>query len=182
MAACGRLTCTCLASSVAGQVRKLLVLVLLLIAVHGNRVLGQEKSNTLSPVESYKAATAPFMATRSQPDDLTDADNIALSIGATQAAHDCLALSGDTSRFVDNAKELFALAQLCIFGQQFEPARAAVVSYLALPQPPQREQALLLLIRAFLGLNAPDSAAPQIHSLLDDYAYGFHSLGDRSGY
>ena len=65
------------------------------------------------------------------------------------------------------------LAQLCIFGQQFEPACTDLVNYLALPQPPQREQALLLLVRAFLGLRAPDSAEPQIDSLLHGYPYYF---------
>ncbi len=149
------------------------MLVILLLAICQNRVLGQEKPNLLplSPTESYKSALAPFKATRNQPDDLTDADKVALGIGMARAAHDCLALSSNTTSFSENATELFALAQLCIFGQQFEPARADVVNYLALPQPPQREQALLLLVRAFLGLRAPDSAEAQIDSLLRDYPY-----------
>jgi hypothetical protein len=111
------------------------------------------------------------MATRSQADDLTDADKYALSIGIAQASRDCLALSSDISVFAGNAKELFAMGQLCIFGQQFEPARAALVGYLALPQPPQKEQALLLLVRAFLGLKSPGSADAQVDSLLSDYPY-----------
>jgi hypothetical protein len=114
---------------------------------------------------------APFAATRSQPDDLTDADKVALGIGIARAAHDCTALSNNTARLSEDATELFALGQLCIFGQQFEPARVALVHYLAVPQPLQREQALILLVRAFLGLNAPDSAEPQIQSLLHDYPY-----------
>lgn len=61
--------------------------------------------------------------------------------------------------------------QLCIFGQQFGPARAALVDYLALPQPPKRQQALVLLVRAFLGLNQPDSAEAQVSSLLRNYSY-----------
>lgn len=144
---------------------------LLLLLVGWNRALGQDQLAPLSPSESYKTAFAPFAATRSQADDLTDADRIALGIGMERAAHDCLALSGDISRFSENGAELFALGQLCIFGQQFEPARVALVRYLGLPQPPQREQALILLIRAFIGLNAPDSAEPQIQSLLRDYPY-----------
>jgi len=132
---------------------------------------GQENSKPLSPSESYKSALAPFTQTRSQSNDLTDADRFALAIGIAQASRDCLVLSSDVSSFANDAKELFALGQLCIFGQQFEPARAALVEYLGLPQPPQREQALSLLVRAFLGLNVPASAEAQVRSLLRDYPY-----------
>jgi len=173
MMACARVTSPWSDASPMRQASGALVSVLLLLAICQNRVLGQEKSNplSLSPTESYKVALAPFTATRNQPDDLTDADKLALGIGMARAAHDCLALSSNTTSFSENATELFALAQLCIFGQQFEPARADLVNYLALPQPPQREQALILLVHAFLGLRAPDSAEPQIDSLLHDYPY-----------
>jgi hypothetical protein len=134
-------------------------------------LLGQGSSKPLSPTESYKAALAPFTETRSQANDLTDADKFALGIGIAQASRDCLALSSNVSSFVSDAKELFALGQLCIFGQQFEPARAAFVNYLSVPQPPQREQALVLLVRAYLGLKEPGSAEPHVNSLLRDYPY-----------
>jgi hypothetical protein len=141
----------------------------LLLGVH--RLSGQEDSRPLSPTEAYKAALAPFTETRGQANDLTEADKFALGIGMVQASRDCLALSSDVSSFAGNSRELFALGQLCIFGQQFEPARAALVDYLALPQPPQREQALLLLVRVFLGLKEPGSAEAQVNSLLRDYPY-----------
>ena len=148
------------------------------LSVHG--ILGQENSKPPSPTEAYKAALAPFTATKSQANDLTDADKYALGIGIAQASHDCLALSSDVSSLAGNANELFGLGQLCIFGQQFEPARAALVDYLALPRPPQREQALVLLVRAFLGLDSPVSAEAQVDSLLRDYTYdaSIHSAID----
>jgi hypothetical protein len=142
-----------------------------LFSIGAHLLPGQEGANNLSPTESYKAALAPFTETRSQANDLTDADKLALGIGIAQASRDCLALSSNLSALAGNAKELFALGQLCIFGQQFEPARAALVSYLALPQPPQREQALLLLVRAFLGLKEPDNAEAQVSSLVSGYPY-----------
>jgi hypothetical protein len=142
---------------------------LLLAAVH--RLPGQQSSKPLSPSEAYKAALEPFTETRSQANDLTDADKFALGIGIAQASRVCLDPSSDLSAFSSDAKELFSLGQLCIFGQQFEPARAALVNYLSLPQPPQREQALLLLVRAFLGLKVPASAEAQVESLLRDYPY-----------
>jgi class 3 adenylate cyclase len=153
------------------KMRELAVLVSFFLFIGAHLLLGQESSRPLSPTEAYKAALAPFTATRSQANDLTDADKYALGIGIAQASRDCLALSSDISVFAGNDKELFALGQLCIFGQQFEPARAALVDYLALPKPPQREQALLLLVRAFLGLKSPGSADAQVDSLLSDYPY-----------
>jgi len=143
----------------------------LMVAVFGVQGLTQEKPKDLSPSEAYKAAIAPFNAARSQANDLTDADKLALGIGMTQASRDCLALSTNTSALATDAKELFALGQLCIFGQQFEAARGTLVEYLALPQPPERKQALQLLVRALLGLRDPGSAEPQVRSLLRDYPY-----------
>lgn len=153
------------------KTRALAALVGIFLVMSLPHLLGQENSRPLSPTESYKAALAPYTETRSQANDLTDADKFALGIGIAQASRDCRALSSDVSYFASKAKELFALGQLCIFGQQFEPARAALVDYLALPQPPQREQALSLLVRAFLGLKEPGSAEPQVRSMLRDYPY-----------
>jgi hypothetical protein len=131
----------------------------------------QEVSTPLSPSEAYKAAFAPFNAAKAQPDDLTDADKLALGIGVAKAAHDCLSLSADPSKFAADAKELLALGELCIFGQQYEAARATLVNYLALPQPPERKLALVLLVRALLGLGNPHQAALELGTLLNDFPY-----------
>ncbi len=153
------------------KIRKLAAFASFFLLMGARLLSGQDNSRPLSPTEAYKAALAPFTETRGQANDLTDADKYALSIGIAQASRDCLALSADISAFAGNGKELFGLGQLCIFGQQFEPARAALVDYLALPKPPQREQALLLLVRAFLALDSPVSAESQVDSLLSDYPY-----------
>jgi hypothetical protein len=87
------------------------------------------------------------------------------------SSRDCLAISADPATFATNEPELIALSQLCIFGQKYEPARSTLVTYLGLPNPAQRKLALVLLVRAFLGLNQPDSAEPQVRSLLRDYPY-----------
>lgn len=131
----------------------------------------QENSVSLSPSEAYKAAMSPFNAAKAQPDDLTDADKFALGIGMAQASHDCIALSADMSGFATDEKELIALSELCLFGRQYEPARATLVKYLALPEPPERKLALVLLVRALLGLGEPDGAYLQVSSLLHDYPY-----------
>jgi hypothetical protein len=157
----------CLSRPPAG-IHRATCLLAILLAFAGNQAPAQD---ALSPTEAYKAALLPFAATRSQANDLTDADKIALGIGMNQAARDCLALTAHPSAFTSDEKQLFALGQLCLFGQQFEPARVTLVQYLALPKPPQREQALVFLAQAFLGLKQPDNAKAQVDSLLRDYTY-----------
>jgi hypothetical protein len=143
----------------------------LLLALMCGRSLAQESAKPLSPSEAYKAAFAPFQASRTQPDDLTDADKFALQIGIARASHDCRALSSDTSSLDADEKELLALGNLCLFGQDYGPARAALTKYLALPQPPERKRAMVLLVQALLGLNDPGSAELVVRSLLKDFPY-----------
>ena len=122
----------------------------------------------------------PFNQARAQNNDLTDADRLALSLGMTRASKDCLSLAATPQSFANNPDQHLSLGRLCLFGQQFEAARAALVDYLALPSPPQRENALILLSRAFIGLNNPDTAGVQVLSLLRDYPYDaqIHLAGD----
>lgn len=131
----------------------------------------QEDTKFLSPSEAYKAALLPLKAARAQQNDLTEADKFALGVGIGMASRACLALSADVSALATNAKELLSLGELCLFGQQFEPARASLTKYLVVPDALDKRQALILLARAHLGLNQPASAAAEIKSLLSDYPY-----------
>jgi hypothetical protein len=133
----------------------------------------QQAGSQLSPSEALQAAMDPFNQARGQNNDLTDADKLALSLGMTRAAHDCQALTADPKDFARDAAQELALGRLCLFGQQFEPARAALAEYLVLPAPPEREAALVLLARAFLGLKEQNSAYAQVLSLLHDYHYPY---------
>ncbi len=125
----------------------------------------------LPPSEAYESALAPFNAARAQADDLTMADGVALGVGIAHASRDCFALTGRQDEYAKNAPDLLALARLCIFGQQYEPARAAAVAYIGLTKPKDHELPLLLLVRSFLGLHSPGSAALQVQSLLRDFPY-----------
>jgi hypothetical protein len=153
------------------SVRNTAFLLSLFFALTGDSGWAQKASTKLSPSEAYKAAMAPLNAARAQPGDLTDADKFALGIGMANALRSCLALSADSSAFATDPKELLALSELCIFGQQYEPARVTLEKYLALPQPLERKLALVLLVRALLGLNEPNSAEAEVRSLLRDYPY-----------
>jgi hypothetical protein len=148
-----------------------LVFVALLAVLTCLSSLAQEDPTVLSPSEAYKAALAPLKAARTQPNDLTDADQFALAIGVAQASRDCHTLTSKTSPVDADQKELIALGELCIFGQAFEPARATLVKYLSLPQPPEKKLAMLLLVRASLGLNEPAPAERVVRSLLHDFPY-----------
>ena len=147
------------------------VLVHFLLALICGRGLAKENGKPLSPSEAYKAALAPFQAARAQPDDLTDADRFALQIGIARASRDCRALSSNASSLKADDKELIALGELCLFGQEYAPARAALTKYLSLPQPPERKRAMVLLVRALLGLNDQGSAELVVRSLLHDFPY-----------
>jgi hypothetical protein len=127
-----------------GNMRVVLVFILS-IALAGRIALAQASPPALSPSEAYKAALVPFNAAKAQPDDLTDADRFALQDGMALASRDCLAISANPSAFATNENELIALSQLCIFGQQYEPARSTLVAYLGLPTPTQRKLAVVLL-------------------------------------
>ncbi len=124
---------------------------LLVLGLFAWGALAQQPAQ-MPPSEELKAATAPFEAARAQPDDLTDADRLALRVGVSRSAQACLALQPSLASLSSQSDELLAFSRLCIFGQQFEPARQGAVQYLTLPATPKREMALLLLVQAFLGL------------------------------
>jgi hypothetical protein len=122
---------------------------------------------TMSPSDAYLYAMQPFANARAAPDDLTDADKWALGIGIARAKQQCEALSKQTLQDED----LLAFGKLCIFGQDFDPARRSLINYLALPQAKSPELGRLLLTRAFLGLHSIASAESQLESLLSLYPY-----------
>jgi len=125
----------------------------------------------LPPSEELKAATAPLLAARAQPDDMTQADLFAFNVGIAHASRACHALEPTQQALTKTPDELLEFASLCSFGQQWESARHAAQLYLELPAPAEREKALLLLGQAFLGLNDPVDAAAQIITSERDYPY-----------
>jgi hypothetical protein len=121
----------------------------------------------MSPPEAYLYAMQPFSNARSAPDDLTDADKWALSIGIARAKQQCEPLSKQKLQ----GEDLLALGKLCVFGQDFQPARTALINYLALPDAKSPELGRLLLIRTFIGLKTIAAAESEIESLLSGSAY-----------
>jgi hypothetical protein len=130
-----------------------------------------DTATQLPPSEELKAAVQPLTATRAQPDDLTQADLLAYTVGVGRAGQACLRLQPGMEDLASKPDELLSLARLCIYGLQYQPGQKAVLRYLKLPTPPDRETALLLLTKAFLGLNDPINAAVQILNIERDYPY-----------
>lgn len=121
----------------------------------------------MSPADAYLYAMQPFDNARNGVDDLTDADQWALGIGIARAKQQCDLLAKQNIR----GESLLSLGKLCIFGQDFMPARDALVDYLEMPKTQSAETAHLLLARAFLGLHQIDAAESQMDSLLALYPY-----------
>lgn len=121
----------------------------------------------MSPSEAYLYAMQPFNNARNAPDDLTDADKWALHIGIARANEQCEVLKIQKLQ----GEDLLELGKLCIFGQDFEPARHVLINYLATPQIKSPEIGNLFLVRAFLGLRSVTSAEGQIETLLSSFPY-----------
>jgi hypothetical protein len=121
----------------------------------------------MTPADAWVYAMEPFNNARSAPDDLTDADKWALSIAMARANQQCEVLKiGKLT-----GEDLLALGKLCILGEDYDPARASLIAYLAQPQAKSPEIGRLLLTRAFIGLHWVTSAESQLESLLSLYPY-----------
>lgn len=121
----------------------------------------------MTPSDAYRYAMQPFNDARGAPDDLTTADKWALGIGIQRANQQCEILKIQKLA----GEDLLALGRLCVLGQDFEPARGALVPYVILPDAKSAELGRLLLTKAFLGLQDLSSAESQIESLLSLFPY-----------
>lgn len=121
----------------------------------------------MTPLAAYQYAMEPFDNARKTPNDLTDADQWALHLGMQRANQQCEVLRVQKL----TGEDLLALGKLCLFGQDFEPARESLIAYIEAPAPQSPEVGRLLLLRAFLGLHQITSAESQAESLLTDFPY-----------
>lgn len=131
----------------------------------------QPPTSPMLPSEMLTYSTAPFVATRAQPDDMTQADLFAFSIGVARASQGCHDLESTLDKLADTPNELLALARLCNVGRQYDVARRAAERYLQIPDLAERETALLALVQSSLGLSNPVAAAMQLLSLKGEFAY-----------
>ena len=121
----------------------------------------------MSPTDAWIYSMQSFNNARSAPDDLTEADKWALAIGIARAKEQCDLR--DKAQF--EGEDLLAMGKLCIFGQEYEPARGYLIRYVTLPQTKAPEVGRLLLARAFIGLGSIAPAESQMESLLSLFPY-----------
>lgn len=121
----------------------------------------------LSPADAYVFAMQPFINAHNAPNDLTDADKWALGIAIARGKEQCETLRKQPF----HGEDLLGLGKLCILGQDFDPARQALVPYVILPEAKAPELGRLLLTKAFLGLQDFSSAESQMESLLTLFPY-----------
>jgi hypothetical protein len=126
-----------------------------------------DKPLVLSPTEAYRYAMQPFQDARSAPNDLTEADQWALGLGASRAHEQCEAIAPTKPQ----GEDLLAQGKLCVFGQDLGPAEDALVAYLGLPKMADEKTARLLLTRVFVQTNSLSAAESQLDSLTSSFPY-----------
>ena len=114
------------------------------------------------PGAIYKEAMHPLDVVRQSLDNWSDAELGALSIGIHTAREAC-----DKMKAEDYSKDdLYDLAHLCAFGQDWNPANTAAQRYIASKEPEHRTQAYAISIGAFVHLNAADLALATTREML----------------
>jgi hypothetical protein len=114
------------------------------------------------PGAIYKESMHPLDVVRQSLENWSDAELGALSVGMHTAREAC-----DRMKPEDYSKDdLYDLAHLCAFGQDWNPANTAAQRYLAGKEPEHRTQAYAISVGAFVHLNAVDLALATTREML----------------
>jgi hypothetical protein len=115
-----------------------------------------------APGAIYKDAMRPLDVVRASLANWSDAELGALAVGMHRAHEAC-----DTIRLEDyQGDDLYDLAHLCAFGQDWSPANDAALKYLASREEPHRTQAYAISVSALTHINALDLALATTRELL----------------
>ncbi len=119
------------------------------------------------PGAIYKEAMHPLEVVRQSLDNWSDSELSALNIGMRMAREAC-----DKMNPEDYSKDdLYDLAHLCAFGQDWNPATAAALRYLAGRTPEHRAQAFAICVGAYVHLGAIDLAVTTTRQMLRGEPY-----------
>ncbi len=120
-----------------------------------------------TPADLYKEALHPLEVVRASVDNWSDSEVGALAVGMHQAGEDCAKLKA-----ADYAGEdLYDLARLCTFGQDWNDANTAALDYVARRAEEHRTQAYALSVNALVHLNAVDLAVGTAREMLRQMPY-----------
>jgi hypothetical protein len=115
----------------------------------------------------YKQASQPLDVVRSSLDNWSDAELAALSVGVHKAYEACTNASPESY----TGDDLFDLARLCSFGQDWNRTDAAAQKYLEGAEEKHRAQAYALRLNALLHLNSIELASVTAQRMLQKLPY-----------
>jgi hypothetical protein len=115
-----------------------------------------------APGTIYKDAMHPLEVVRASLGNWSEAELAALSVGIERAREACDAAKPDDYQ----GEELYDLAHLCAFAQDWSPANAAALRYVAGREEPHRTEALAISVSALAHINALDLALATTRGLL----------------
>jgi len=120
-----------------------------------------------SPGEIYKAAMHPLEVVRGAMENWSDPELGALAVGIHKARESCEQMKAESFA----GDQLYDLARLCSFGQDWNDANSAAVRYMDSRAQPHRAQAFALSINALVHLNGVDLAIQSSQVLLQSMPY-----------
>lgn len=120
-----------------------------------------------SPGEIYKAAMHPLEVVRGSMENWSDSELGALAVGMHKARESCEQMKAEGF----SGDQLYDLAKLCSFGQDWNDANSAAVRYMDSRAEPHRAQAFALSINALVHLNGVDLAIQSSQVLLESMPY-----------
>jgi len=121
-----------------------------------------------TPSAAYQFAMQPAEVVRRSSDNMSDAERYAWTVAVARAAEGC-----EKSNAADfKGEELYSLAQLCALGEKYPEAIAAIKSYLAGAETPQKpELARALWARTALQMADGRQSLRVTEQLIDMYPY-----------
>jgi hypothetical protein len=130
-------------------------------------VANSPEAATELPGAIYKEAMHPLEVVRQSMDNWSDSELAALGIGMHMAREAC-----DKMKPEDYSKDdLYDLAHLCAFGQNWNLANIAAQRYLASKAPEHRAQSFAISVGAFVHMNASDLALATTLEMLHKEPY-----------
>jgi len=130
-------------------------------------VTDQTAADAESPGALYKEAMHPLDVVRQSLENWSEVELGALSVGVHTAHDACEKMKPENY----SNDDLYDLAHLCAFGQDWNPANTAAQRYLASKAPEHRTQAYAISIGAFVHLNAIDLAVATTQEMLRSQPY-----------
>jgi hypothetical protein len=120
-----------------------------------------------TPGAIYKDAMRPLEVVRMSLDNWSDAELGALGVGMHKAKEACDQAKPESY----SGDDLYDLARLCSFGQDWNAANTAALDYVAGGLDAHRAQAYALSMNALVHINAVDLAVGTAHEMLRKLPY-----------